>query len=330
MIDTIYIEKSARDYELTSEVLRKFPNAQHIDCDYYGEIFNRHGQNFRVQKAHPSLILAVKDGEFMLPAPVEYHVGGKQNFYFSHMLNCPYDCRYCFLQGMYNSAHYVLFVNYDDFKREICRVMALHSSQPTWFFSGYDCDSLAFDPVSNFVSEFVPFIADIPNARMELRTKSTQIRSLKKLDVCNNVICAFSFTGALANQSLENRVPENIKRINALQKLQQRGWPVAIRFDPMMYYENWCHDFEQLCNQLFNKVDPASIHSVSIGAFRMPESFFKKVRNLYPQEALFAAGVVQQNGNFEYTNSIETQLLEEAHSIVNKFVSSANIFMMRE
>ena len=35
------------------------------------------------------------------------------------MLNCVYDCRYCFLQGMYRSANYVLFVNYDDFRVQI-------------------------------------------------------------------------------------------------------------------------------------------------------------------------------------------------------------------
>lgn len=34
-----------------------------------------------------------------------YGLGGDKNFYFSHMLNCIYDCRYCFLQGMFRSAH---------------------------------------------------------------------------------------------------------------------------------------------------------------------------------------------------------------------------------
>ena len=32
------------------------------------------------------------------------------------MHNCIYDCRYCFLQGMYRSAHYVVFINYEDYQ----------------------------------------------------------------------------------------------------------------------------------------------------------------------------------------------------------------------
>ena len=33
------------------------------------------------------------------PVPATYGIGGDENYYFSHMLNCLYDCRYCFLQG---------------------------------------------------------------------------------------------------------------------------------------------------------------------------------------------------------------------------------------
>ena len=330
MIDTIFIEKSARNFPLAKEVLKRFSSAQHIECSHYGEVFNRHGQNFRVQKNHPSLILAVKEGEFVLPAPVEYHVGGRHNYYFSHMLNSPYDCRYCFLQGMYSSAHYVLFVNYEDFKNDIANITKINSKDPSWFFSGYDCDSLAFDPVSNFVNHFVPFIAENSNARMELRTKSTQIRALNKIDVTSNVICAFSFTGELANRSLEHRVPENSKRISAMAKLQYRGWPVAVRFDPMMYYQNWRQDFSQLCLNLFKKINPAYLDSVSIGAFRMPVNYFRKVRSLYPTESLFVAGLHQKSGNYEYGLNIENELLGEAQAIVGQFVEQDRIYTMRD
>ena len=100
----------------------------------------------------------------------------KNNFYFSHLLNCLYDCRYCFLQGMYPSAHYVLFVNFDDFKRHIKEKTEL-SKEPSWFFSGYDCDSLALESVTGFAN-FLPFFRELPNAWIELRTKSVAIQSL--------------------------------------------------------------------------------------------------------------------------------------------------------
>ena len=40
------------------------------------------------------------------------------------MYNCIYDCRYCFLQGMYSSANFVLFVNFEEGKS----LIEIHSS----------------------------------------------------------------------------------------------------------------------------------------------------------------------------------------------------------
>ena len=111
----IYIERAIRTHPRTQRVLARYPNAVLIEIDRYGEVFNRRDQNFRLQKKNPALILAQKHDGFVLPTPPGYGIGGAHNFYFSHLLNCVYDCRYCFLQGMYRSANYVLFVNYEDF-----------------------------------------------------------------------------------------------------------------------------------------------------------------------------------------------------------------------
>ena len=96
-------------------MLARYADAEIILCDRYGEIFNPKSQNFRLQKQNPALILAQKHKGHVLPAPEGYGLGSEKNYYFSHMLNCVYDCRYCFLQGMYQSAHYVVFVNFEDF-----------------------------------------------------------------------------------------------------------------------------------------------------------------------------------------------------------------------
>ena len=47
------------------------------------------------------------------------------------MLNCLYDCRYCFLQGMYRSANYVLYVNYEDFTKDIDTLLEQADNEPS-------------------------------------------------------------------------------------------------------------------------------------------------------------------------------------------------------
>ena len=56
------------------------------------------------------------------------------------------------------SAHYLLFVNYEDFMDEIIQKIKKNKSNISYFFSGYDCDSLALDGITGFVDDFVNFI----------------------------------------------------------------------------------------------------------------------------------------------------------------------------
>jgi len=195
MIETIYIEENIQQHPRVLDICARFPKARKISCGRYGEVFNPKAQNFRLQN---------------------YGIGAKHNYYFSHMLNCLYDCRYCFLQGMYQSANYVLFVNYEDYFADIQRVCAETPDEAVHFFSGYDCDSLALEPVSNFAKEFLPLIRSIPNAWMELRTKSTQVRYLLDTPVFERCIVAFSFTPDEIAQALEHKAPAISKRLDAL------------------------------------------------------------------------------------------------------------------
>ena len=67
MFRTIYIEEAVASHPRTQATLARFGQAQHIPCVHYGEVFNRAAQNFRLQKRQPSLILAEKRGQRVLP-----------------------------------------------------------------------------------------------------------------------------------------------------------------------------------------------------------------------------------------------------------------------
>ena len=94
------------------------------------------------------------------------------------MLNCIYDCNYCFLQGMFNSAHYVIFVNYEDFFLNIKDI--LNHKSKNLFFSGYDCDSLALEDITGFMDFFLNKFIKLKNGILEIRSKSTKYKKYKK------------------------------------------------------------------------------------------------------------------------------------------------------
>lgn len=308
MFSHIYIEEDIADHARTRAICARFPRATRIRCRHYGTVFNPKAQNFRLQKRRPALILARKHKGLVLETPAGYGIGGSNNYYFSHMLNCLYDCRYCFLQGMYRSAHYVLFVNYEDFDREIDCILERHKHEHCWFFSGYDCDSLALEPVSGFIGHALSFFADRPDARLEIRTKSTQIRALLNRQPLTNAVVAFSFTPGDIYRSLEHKVPGIERRLDAMVRLQQAGWLLGLRFDPLIYRQDYCSQYRTLFDQVFSLVDAERLHSVSLGTFRLPRSFHRNIIQLYPDEPLYAGPLAETNGMVSYHPELEREI----------------------
>lgn len=322
----IYVEESIMDHPQTQTIAARFDKATLIPIERYGEVFNRKAQNFRLQKQQPALILADKHKDWVLPAPPGYGIGGKHNYYFSHMLNCVYDCRYCFLQGMYRSADYVIFVNYRDFQQAIIDTAANHPGEETWFYSGYDCDSLAYEPVTGFVKSFLPVFTGHGNAWLELRTKSTQIRHLLEHETLPNVVVAYSFTPAEISQQYEHGVPSVNKRIEAMQKLQDKGWKLGLRFDPIIYHPDYQQQYQRLFNNIFEQLDQTAIHSVSLGAFRIPKAFYQNVANLYPDSDLFAYNMETTAGMVSYPLAIEQQMLNHCRQQLLEIVPKSIFF----
>jgi len=330
MISTIYIEDEVAAHPRTLEILKRYPEASKIPCERYGEIFNRKSQNFRLQKKQPALILAKKHKGTVLPTPKQYGIGAEHNYYFSHMLNCLYDCRYCFLQGMFQSAHYVLFINYEDFIEDMLSSLTQHHDEVVHFFSGYDCDSLALDPVTNFTEAFLPFFEKNSNALLELRTKSTQIRSLLKRESIKNCVIAFSFTPDKIASTLEHKAPNVEKRLNAIIDLQEAGWQIGLRFDPLIYTQEYAHEYTELFNAIFSKTNPELIHSVSLGGFRLPKSYFRKVEKLYPDEKLFSSPLEEEGNNIGYPVAIREDMLGFCKDIILEHVPTEKFFPCHE
>ncbi|MFT4553788.1 MAG: spore photoproduct lyase [Chlamydiales bacterium] len=264
MFHSIYLEESVVDHPRSKALIARHPSAKIIPCEHYGEVFNKKSQNFRLQKKNPSLILAKKNNRFVLETPKAYGIGGERNFYFSHMLNCIFDCRYCFLQGMYHSAHYVHFVN-----------------------------------------ELLPFFEKKPKGILELRTKSTQINFLLKREPVPNCVIAFSLTPKEIGESLEHKTAPLHRRLEAARKLQDKSWKIGFRFDPMIYCEDFRDIYSSFFTEVFAAVDSSTIHSVSLGAFRMPKGVYNNIARLYPKEKIFSQALHERNGMVSYSENRE-------------------------
>ena len=308
-MEVIYIERGVRKHPRAMEVLKRFHRAEVVECERFGEVFNRSSQNFRLQKRNPSLILAEKYGKLVLPTPEGYSIGASQNYYFSHMLNCLYDCRYCFLQGLYRSASHVYFVNFEDFERTIDAQQS-DPENPSCFFSGYDCDSLAMEGITGFAERFVPFFSERPDKWLELRTKSINAGVLSRQEPVHNVIVAFTMTPATIAAAVEKRAPSFQKRLDRIESLTQQGWKIGLRLDPLIPWPEFRSLYADMIKEIFSRVKGEFVHSVTLGPMRFPKAMYDRIVKLYPFDPLFSLDeMVSREGQLTYPKETETELV---------------------
>ena len=286
MKKVIYKEKSIKNLARVKAIIRRFRDPSIIYINRYTEVFNKKNQNFSLQKKNPAVILAKKQGNFLLKTPESYTIGRKNNYYFSYMYNCIFDCRYCFLQGLYNSSNFVIFINYEDYFNEIGLLDSSHIANDTTIFSGYDCDSLAYDSISNFSESVLKSFNKFKKIELEIRTKSTYVKPFMRKSM-QNIILAFSFTPERFSSKYELGVASNKKRVKVLQNLINKGWKVGIRFDPFVIYEGWEKDYLNLFELIFSKIPTEQMHSVTYGNIRFPKNIFSKIKKYYAEEKLF-------------------------------------------
>ncbi|MEM7468684.1 MAG: spore photoproduct lyase family protein [Pseudomonadota bacterium] len=326
MIESIYIESNLREDARVRKIVDKYSRARVITCEHYGEVFNRKNQHFRLQKQAPALILANKLGRKIYPVPSNQGIGAPHNYYFSHMLNCPFDCRYCFLQGKFASANYVLFTNYEDFLSEINDAIAAHNEM-VHVFSGYDCDSLAFEPISEFTAWLIDHLTQAPNYLVELRTKSAQIRTLLKRSPHPNVLVAYSLAPELVIENVEFGTARLHDRLRALNTLQEAGWTIALRLDPLLNFRLAESHYREFFELIAKSIKLDRVHSVTFGTMRFPDAYLDKIAKLYPDNALLSSLHESDNGLTSYSPEIIDNLLSQAFKFFADNIDASRLFL---
>jgi len=310
MFDTIYVESEIEEHPRARRILARFASAERVACDRYGEIFNRQAQSYRLQKRRPSLILARKAERGVLQLPAGYGMGGERDFYFSHLLNCLYHCRYCYLRGTHRSAHLLLFVNYEHFAGEIERLTREAPGRQSHFFSGFGGDSLALDRVTGFSDFFLPVFSELEDAWLELRTKSVSIGRLLRRKPVPRVVVAFSLAPAGLSRRLEGGAPSLDRRLAAMGRLGEAGWKLGLRFDPLIFYSGYGEAYRELFNQVFSVIDPAWVHSATVGTLRFPAEVFGRMVKHYPDERLLCGPLTREGGLVCYREEIRKQMFD--------------------
>ena len=314
----IYVERCIRNHPRTEQILLRFPQAQIVEIEHYKDVFNRHGQDCVRQHQAQALILAEKTDHFFYEgAPVCQDFGNTNFYYCSTMMNCIYDCSYCYLKGMYPSGHMVLFVNIEDYLEELDHIL---KTQNMYVCISYDADLLAMEAVTGYVRLWSAYAAKHENLKLEIRTKCAG-HAMWDLPCLSNVIYAFTLSPQKMIDAFEKETPSAFARIVCAAEGLKKGFPVRLCFDPMLYLPSWKTDYLQLLSQIDRIFGDRMLHDgweklvdVSVGTFRISQEYMKKLRRVEPFAPAVQYPYVNCNGVYQYP----PELLKKMEYIMSK------------
>ncbi len=316
----IYVEEDVLELERTKQVLKYFKHSSIIVIKDYRDVFNRKKQCHAIQKECQNLILAKKKKDFLYSASPVCQSFGNEHFYYStSMMNCIYDCEYCFLKGMYPSGNIVVFMNLEDFFDEVRKVLLKH---PVYLCVSYDTDMLALEPIFHYGKLWSEFSKTYDDLSIEIRTKGTFSEEWKKIAISQNVILAFTLSPGYVAQKYEHGTPNLSQRIAMIQQAIQIGYPVRICFDPIVVFPNYERSYQLMIQQVSKKVDLTQVKDISVGSFRISKNYLSNMRKQYPNSSVLQYPYVCEQGFYhlpnEILNQVESIVMDELIKIVSK------------
>lgn len=326
MFNVIYVEDGAYAYPITQKVLERYSDRVIIPIRHYKDVFNRPNQHFGVQKEHQSLILAVKREPFLYKGPEVCQNFGYKNFYYtSFLLNCIFDCEYCYLQGMYGSANLVAFVNLEDFKDAVSYVV---NREPVFLAASYDTDLIGFHNVIPYMDYFYDFFKKQPNLFVEVRTKSGNQSFYRNHTPLDNLIIAFTLTPEGIIQKYEKGTPPLSSRIKAIQTAMEHGFKVRICLDPIFINEDTASLYEPFFNFIFTQIDTKRVIDVGYGFFRMSREFFKRIKKQRVNSRLFSEEYNVNRDIVSYPQELMDAVSEKHYKILTQYIEKEKIFSL--
>lgn len=343
----VYVERSALEHSRTGMILSrlngKTPPAIH-EINSYKDVFYRSSHNTinnsidictgTGNNAAPdrsghginggTLILARKKDHYIFRgSPVCQDFDEKHFYYASSAMNCIYDCEYCYLKGMYPSAHIVIYVNPEDTFDEIDGMLNQH---PMYVCISYDTDLPALEGITGLVRDWAEFALSRRELRIECRTKCARTDLWDELPVNENFILAFTLSPTEIADRYEHRAPSLSARLVSIEKAIAAGHPVRLCFDPVIHTKDWEEIYAAMIDEVRTGLDLSEVRDISIGTFRISQNYLRRMRRNMPDSPPVNFPFETENGVCVYPDYLRNKMTDFMIRRLSEIVPGERIY----
>lgn len=345
-IEQIFIDRSVRNSRVAGNIVE---NIQKIPS-YYGNSANKSDGRVKITEIDDyrlflhdiqrdiynkfdkkTLLVYPEKGQFMHPCPGSDGVICCRYFVLDFGMNCPYDCHYCYLQTYSKIPVLTIAGNVEELlvplKDKILEFSNIHWRIGT----GEYADSLALENLTGIGKILVEFFSKLPNATLELKTKSVEVESLLNLDHKGQTVISWSLNPDFIVDEVEYHCSSLDQRLAAAKKVIEAGYEVAFHFDPVFYYERWQIDYKALIERLFAEIRRDKIRWISLGTFRYSPGLKEKLRLRHPDEFITRAEMILAPDNkFRYLAPIRAKMYKYLSDLILKHDPAMMLYLCME
>jgi len=332
MFNTVYIEDQIKDSEQTQKILEKIKYQEIQAIEKYDDIWGRVKKPYLQKRETLNLFIAKKKGGLVKPAPDAYGLGGENHFFFVHAYNCIYECQYCYLQGYFNTPDLVLFINHDEISDEMESLISMSENKNAWFHAGEYSDSLAVSHITGELEVYFDLFKKYPKNKLELRTKSVNIKPLLKLTPTDNIYVSFTLSSKEGAKAFDYKCPTPSHAKFHLKKLIDHGYHIGIHLDPIIYHEGFEQEYTELLNQLGEILSDNRLGYISIGVVRFTKEVHKEVLKNYPDSPMHRQDFIKSfDGKIRYNRSMRMWIMNTVKKLcLDQGYSSEKIYLCME
>ena len=315
MESRFFITRDIKEYKKGRDILDTLKNYSIIDSEAeFLDMLKEKKLGFEKEKGY--FLFTVKKGRFLK----SYHLDDnfqkiKEEYYLSYENNCPFNCVYCYLRDYYSHGAGIFYVNIEDMFAELDN----HKGKNEMISCGIVNDSLVFDNITNISHDLISYFKNRTDITLEFRTKSKNIKGLLNESVYKNILVSFTFSPEEVIEKYEFMTASLEDRITAARKLQEHGYDIGIRIDPVINIKNRRNAYIDLINKLMENLDTEKIRDIGLGSLRYTKGLKDKVLSERKTDLFYNELITGIDGKERYFKGIRIKMYDEIITEIRKY-----------
>ena len=315
-IERIYIAPEAQSDELTQRFLAAYPNAQVEKITTTEDPLNKEDLPLDADPitiGKRQILLCHYHGKWLKPCPGTLGHVCCNLWVVNPAEGCPLDCTYCILQSyLKRNPTQRIFTNINAMIEGIKERV---TSEPNRYFricTGELTDSLAWDDITDLSLKLVPLFAELDNAVLELKTKTTNIKNLLTLksEHRGHTVVSWSVNAINVSASDELYAATLVERLEAAREVSAAGFRIGLHFDPIVHFPGWESAYREVIKAIFSHLKPQDIAWISIATLRYRRDLQEIMINRIPKSKLpFGEQFLAKDYKVRYIQPLRLKML---------------------